>query len=451
MTTTDDINDAFSALEVISEFSALNGKRGVLEGSASNPVLRTLLYCCYNPYLQYYIQQIPSAYPHGEGTSDGRYASFLMMLGDLSNHRITGNEARNTLKQFLTECSGDEYKWYSRVIRRDMRVGIAAKGINKAIPGLIPMYEVLLAEKLPASDLNLDTPHAIKMLPKYIITQHKIDGYRLNIHVMPDGSVDIRTRNGKVVSGYNQLEGVAAEGLPRGYVYDGEVVDPELYDWIDSNTGSSEVVANRDLFTSVMSHAFSKEDDKQGVFNMFDMVPMEEWKSHNTTEPYVDRVRRIKSDVLPLGLDSIVVVPSHGIYDRDNPDDRATIVSQFHQCLNVGWEGLMIKNADSPYEFKRSRNLLKMKLMDTLDLTVTQLFEGTGKYLGMMGGVYVDYKGYQVGVGSGWSDSQRRYYWDNPNDIVGKTIEVAYQAETHNKTGELSLSFPVVKGIRVDK
>ena len=63
---------------------------------------------------------------------------------------------------------------------------------------------------------------------------------------------------------YNQLESVAAEGLPKGYVYDGEVVDPELYGWIASNTDSSEVVANRDLFTSVMSHAFSKEDDKQG-------------------------------------------------------------------------------------------------------------------------------------------------------------------------------------------
>ena len=54
-------------------------------------------------------------------------------------------------------------------------------------------------------------------------------------------------------------------------------------------------------------------------------------------------------------------------------------------------------------------------------------------------------------VGSGWNDSDRKTYWDNKNNIVGKTIEVAYQAETKNKNGGLSLSFPVFKSIRIDK
>ena len=104
----------------------------------------------------------------------------------------------------------------------------------------------------------------------------------------------------------------------------------------------------------------------------------------------------------------------------------------------------MIKNWDAIYEFKRSKNLLKMKLMDSLDLPVVDIFEGTGKYTGMMGGVYVDYKGYKVGVGSGWSDEQRLRFWKYPNEILGKTLEIAYQAETKNKDGGLSLSFPVV-------
>ena len=68
-----------------------------------------------------------------------------------------------------------------------------------------------------------------------------------------------------------------------------------------------------------------------------------------------------------------------------------------------------------------------------------------------MGGVYVEYKGNKVGVGSGWSDEQRLKFWRNNNDIIGKTIEIAYQAETQNKKGEKSLSFPVFKQIRVDK
>ena len=111
----------------------------------------------------------------------------------------------------------------------------------------------------------------------------------------------------------------------------------------------------------------------------------------------------------------------------------------------------MIKDADSYYEWKRSKSLLKMKMMDTVDLVVTDVYEGTGKYEGMMGGVYCDYKGYKLGVGSGWNDQDRRTYWDNQNLIIGKTIEIAYQAETKNKNGGLSLSFPVFKSIRLDK
>ena len=46
----------------------------------------------------------------------------------------------------------------------------------------------------------------------------------------------------------------------------------------------------------------------------------------------------------------------------------------------------MLKNWDAVYEFKRTKNLLKMKLMDTIDLMVTDVYEGTGKYTGMLGG-----------------------------------------------------------------
>ena len=184
---------------------------------------------------------------------------------------------------------------------------------------------------------------------------------------------------------------------------------------------------------------------------MFDMVPMKEWVTNRTTETLEVRTNRIIEMIQPLDLKHITVVPTSRVYLKSNPDDLTEIVELFHKFLNVGWEGLMIKNWDAVYEFKRTKNLLKMKLMDTIDLVVTDVYEGTGKYTGMLGGVYVDYKGYQVGVGSGWSDEQRQYYWQDKNKIVGKTIEIAYQAESSNKDGGLSLSFPVVKKVRDDK
>lgn len=449
------INEAFQALEEIGSVSSTNMKQSILAGYKDNEVLRTILFSAYSPFIQYNIKKIPTEAEDCEGVevSEETYNDFLQLLVSLSKREVTGNAAIDALEEFLTECCPDEYQWYSRVIEKDLRIGMADKGINKAIKGLIPVYEVLLADKIAPEDLNLDTPKALKVLPERIVTQYKIDGYRLNIHVLNSGEILIRTRNGKIVAGYNDLEAEAAEKLPRGYVYDGEIVAPELFEWISENMQAADdsVVANRDLFSEVMSHAFSKEENKQGVFNLFDMVPISEWNSQKTTEPYEVRLEHINKMVKPLKLKHIVVVPTSRVYLKSNPDDLKEIVDTFHYYLSIGWEGLMIKNADSVYEFKRSKNLLKMKLMDTVDLEVNELFEGTGKYKGMMGGVYVTYKGYQVGVGSGWTDEQRQKYWENPNELIGKTIEIAYQAETKNKQGGLSLSFPVVKQIRNDK
>lgn len=448
------ITQTFETFENIGGVSATTQKQDIL-ASGANSVTKTLLKCAYDPFLQYNIKKIPVDITSCTGTeiTEACYGEFLELLVKLNSRDITGNAAIDALSDFLTRCSEVEYTWYTRVLQKDLKIGMAEKGINKVFKGLVPTYEVLLADKIPADSLNLDTPKALKLLPDRIVCQYKIDGYRLNIHVNQAGEVDIRTRNGKIVEGYNDLEAEAATKLPRGYVYDGEIVAPELFEWITKNAESAtgDVIANRELFSEVMSHAFSKEDNKQGIFNLFDMIPEDEWKSQNTTETYETRLDRIAQQVKPLSLENIVIVPNSRVYLKTEPADLEEIVELFHQFLSVGWEGLMIKDLDAVYEFKRSKCLLKMKLMDSIDLTVTDVYEGEGKYQGMLGGVYVDYKGYQVGVGSGWSDDQRRFYWDNKNQIIGKTIEIAYQSESTNKNGGLSLSFPVVKKVRDDK
>lgn len=448
------IKSAFATLTQIGNVSSTKAKQDILQKDIQNPVLKSLLKSAYDPFIQYNIKKIPVTLSSctGDEIRVDTYGAFLYLLLSLNKREVTGNTAIEAVSKFLVSCCPEEYKWYTRVLERDLKIGLADKGINKVCPKLIPVYEVLLADKIAPEDLNLDTPQALKMLPKNIVVQHKIDGYRLNIHISESGEVSIRTRNGKVVSGYTDLEAEAAAKLPRGYVYDGEMVAPELLDWISANTKSSTgVTANRDLFSEAMSHAFSKEENKQGIFNMFDMIPMEEWVTQSTTEALSIRTQRIRKQIVPLDLKHIVVVPTSRVYHKDNLQDLKEIVDVFHWFVSIGWEGLMIKNWDAVYEFKRSKNLLKMKLMDSIDLSVIDVYEGTGKYKGMLGGVYVDFEGNSVGVGSGWSDEQRIYYWAHKNEIVGKTIEISYQAVSKNKNGGRSLSFPVVKGIRQDK
>ena len=74
-----------------------------------------------------------------------------------------------------------------------------------------------------------------------------------------------------------------------------------------------------------------------------------------------------------------------------------------------------------------------------------------GKYKGTLGAIICDYKGFELRVGSGFSDEQRKFFYENPNDIVGRIIECQFFEETHDKDGNLSLRFPIFKTIRNDK
>lgn len=444
------MENVFKTLEKIQRTPSTNDKQLFLRAGESTE-LKTLLKVAYNPFLQFYIKKIPAPVESSIKSYKENYSEFLNLLVALSKRTITGNLAISKVAEFLGHCGDLERKWYAGILQKDLKIGLAYKGINKVFPKLVPTYEVMLAEKIPSEDLNLNTAKALKLLPQEMVCQYKIDGYRLNIYRPTKNEVVIRTRNGKIVSGYKNLE-ESARRLPEGYVYDGEIVDPKLFDWIKSNSENGLNTVNRDLFSSVMRHAFSKEENKEGIFNVFDVVKLDDWQKCAKTEPYVARLVTLTKIFSKCGnLNDIVLVPTSRIYNKSSKADLEEIVETFHNVLSIGWEGLMIKDANAPYMWKRTKALLKMKLMDTIDLTVTDVYEGIGKYTGMLGGVYVNYKGKPLGVGSGFNEQQRRDFWDNPNEILGKTIEIAYQAISHNKLGEESVSFPVFKGIREDK
>ena len=108
----------------------------------------------------------------------------------------------------------------------------------------------------------------------------------------------------------------------------------------------------------------------------------------------------------------------------------------------------MVNINDAPYEFKRTSNLLKVKEMLECDLVITGFEEGQGKYKGKLGRLNVDYKGNALGVGSGFSDEQRAWFWDNQSNLIGRVATVEYFEESHNEEGKLSLRFAIFKELR---
>lgn len=107
------------------------------------------------------------------------------------------------------------------------------------------------------------------------------------------------------------------------------------------------------------------------------------------------------------------------------------------------WEGCIL-NLDTRYECKRTKNLIKVKKFKEIDLRCIDVNIATsGKYKGLIGSITCKYGDSTVDVGSGFNDEMRKYYTDNPNEIINHIISIKYKEETKNKDGGKSLQFPV--------
>ena len=63
----------------------------------------------------------------------------------------------------------------------------------------------------------------------------------------------------------------------------------------------------------------------------------------------------------------------------------------------------------------------------------------------MLGALVVDYNGTRLGVGSGFTEPQRRHIWDNAQVYIGRKIEIDSFGESTNMMGTKSLNCPIFK------
>lgn len=144
---------------------------------------------------------------------------------------------------------------------------------------------------------------------------------------------------------------------------------------------------------------------------------------------------------LPV-LDKVFVWP--------NPEYNGPLDRWLDYIVAKGGEGIILRDPDGHYEHKRTDALLKYKKVQTMDLRVIGWNEGKGKYEGLIGSFACETDDHEIQVNvAGMDDAVRM---SNPDDWIGKIIEVAYFDVTKSKSKTTkSLRFPRVKKVRDDK
>lgn len=164
---------------------------------------------------------------------------------------------------------------------------------------------------------------------------------------------------------------------------------------------------------------------------------------------YLIERRQLLERIIKKNLLYIRVIP----FELSKNINRAKEI--FLACQTAGYEGIMLKDINSPYVHKRSSYWLKYKsrhftdapTLDTMDCKIIGVTEGKGKYQGTLGALVVKQPNGQVCKVSGMADSQRNAFWFNKDKIKGLIVEVIYQELSDDGI----MRFPVFRRIRKDK
>lgn len=338
----------------------------------------------------------------------------------------------------LLESLGADYDLLCNIIDRDLGCGISAKTINKAIPNLVPVFDVALGEPIKkyktvnGERVLVDNTPADLFDGNWLVSR-KLDGIRCVVEVH-NGRAICRSRQGKVFHTTKLLEEALQDF--EGLVFDGELCI------VDEN-------GNEDFKAITKEYSRKNHTLTNFKYLVFDVLTREEFYGQEESPSFYDRVRSIR-EVCEVVDSPHVDNVSQGCLRSEKQyklweDDVRT----------EGWEGLILRK-DVPYKGRRSKDILKVKNFEEEEFKITGY--GIGPFSIRQGGkesviqtvvsISVEKDDIKSDVGSGFTLEEREGIKNNPNKYLGKQATIRYFETSEDEQGNTSLRFPVYKGLR---
>ena len=416
--------------QFVDESNATNSnsdKLAVIESYANQPDVLKVLQYTYDTFKQYGVTSANCKKRADLILPFTPYSNIFDLLDALANRDLTGHDAIETVNGFVEENKAyTDLIW--NIIDRNLKTRSTVSMINKAIPGLIPTFDVALAKAYDEK-----TQKKVKWEDGWFVSR-KLDGVRCVTIIDMFGEVKFFSRQGKEFLTLDNLKkDIKALGLTNT-VLDGEVCI------VDEN-------GNED-FAGIIKEIKRKDHTIEKPFYwMFDMLDLEDFNDKTSQDTFSMRISKL------LNLTHEKPNELIGVLYQERCTDHIFSEMMAKSKAN-GWEGLMLRK-DTQYKGQRSDDILKVKQMFDDEYVVVDLENDYHRVIVggqeveemMLKNVIIEHKGNRVQVGSGFSHEQRRHYFENPDEILGKQITVQYFEETTNKNGIHSLRFPVIKAV----
>ena len=421
----ENLSEVINIVKQLRETSGTNDKIVLLRRNCNNELLRKVLRYTYDTDLKYGVQKKSIVMRTGES----KWNSLFEMLDELTESNINDSLKRNVGRFINNLETEDEKELVTKILLKNLDVGLNVKNINKGMKGLIVSHDIM---KGSSWDGTLNSEVAVSL---------KLDGIRCS-WLIKDGKAIAKTRQNKIIQGMNELTKAIEEVFGEQDLF----VDGELL------ATNEEGLSSEDLFKKTSAIVNSKGLKKDLTFVAFDIVSLEDYNNKSNSTPFLERREQLECYV-GLKNELVKLAPMYFITDSI---DR--IYEKLDEVVKDNCEGLMLNKINGFYEFKRTKQLLKVKKFNEGDVLVTDILEGEGRLEGTLGKVEVQfkYKGdiYTNNIGSGFSDEEREYYWEHKDELIGKVVTIKYFEITKNEQGGFGFRFPTWKGkeyIRFDK
>ena len=389
--------------------------------------IQSILEYTYNPYKQYHVTS-KTCIKNKDIVTPYFGKTIFDLLDDLTTRHMTGHAAIGAVNYFVSKNNYEDLVF--SIIDKDLKIRTGAKVINKAFPGLIPEFNVALAQEYKGKCDWSDNWYASR----------KLDGVRCLAVVDEEGKCTLYSRMGKEFTTLNKVKEAIEKTCIINTVFDGEIC------LLDENGDED--------FQGIMKELRRKDHQIENpVFMVFDMIHKPNFDMGGGGPDLENRLHSLRSWITTrhaLNSGALRYLNQFQIID-DNHFEHWSKMS-----AENNWEGFMLRK-NIGYEGKRSKNLLKVKKFFDAEYKVVDydndnhevVRDGKSETMKMLAQVWIEHKGHRVKVGSGWTQDQRLQYMDG--SIVGKTITVQYFEETHNQEGGISLRFPTVKIVHGEK
>lgn len=358
--------------------------------------IKGVLKACYNPYWQFNIK-VSRGWIETVGVEQFSEDT-VKLMNALRQGKLRGNAARAAVTKELNRLEPYSQELLVRILNKDMRFGMGIVTINKVIPGCVPVFGVQLA--------RLYKPDLVRYP---CLSSFKIDGLRC---IYENGR--LYSRAGKEFTGLGHI----AHALRS----------------VDVKRIDGELTVQGKKFDDASGDLRSFKQSGMAVFNIFDV-------QNEEPTPIYKRYDAARLLVESLGQSCLSIV------EHRHVTSETEVTDMYNEAMDRGYEGLVLKKIEGCEFNGRNYDWLKLKPFDTVDVLVTDVRTGNGKYAAMVGALECDMDGTTISVGGGLTDDQREAWMREPNLIVGKTIEVEYMEVSKNG----ALRHPRLKSIRRDK